>query len=209
MTLIVAGIGTDVGKTIISAILCEALKADYWKPVQAGDLSNSDSHKVKDLVSNPMFNTHRETHRLITPISPHASARIDNITIKQSDFILPHTQSKKLVIEMAGGLMVPLSEDMLVSDFIVTLARPVILVSNYYLGSINHTLLSIDHLRQRNIPIAGIIFNGNRVEESRKIILKMGDLPLIADIPHTKNLTKAFIKTHAEQIQHHPRLACL
>lgn len=200
MNLTVAAIGTDVGKTVISAILCQAFKADYWKPVQAGDLQHSDTDKVKELVSFPAFQTHAETHRLTQPMSPHAAAQIDGIHILPTDFSKPDTQGRPLMTELAGGLMVPLSSTYLTIDLIQDLGDPVVLVINSYLGSINHSLLSLELLRQRNISLFGVIFNGKTNPQSRDIILQYSGVRVMADIPHAAALNRDFVKTHAKNI---------
>jgi len=169
--LFITGIGTGVGKTIVSAILVESLQADYWKPIQSGDLDNSDTLKVKSLVSNNRSVFHPEAYRLTQPYSPHKSADLDRIVIDPQKIITPHTNNQ-LIIEGAGGLMVPLNNDLLMIDLIQQLNADVILVVKHYLGSINHTLLSIDALRNRNIPIKAIVFNGDRDEYSEDIINK-------------------------------------
>src|SRR4051812_32249696 len=139
--IFITGIGTGVGKTIISAIVTEKLKADYWKPIQSGDLDNSDTLKVRDLVSNKTTRFYPETYRLTQPFSPHKSAAIDNVVIDIQTIIPPKTDNQ-LIIEGAGGLMVPLNDNALIIDLIKQLNAQVILVSQNYLGSINHTLLS-------------------------------------------------------------------
>ncbi|MFT5616914.1 MAG: dethiobiotin synthetase [Arenicella sp.] len=179
---IVAGIGTDVGKTVISAILVEKLQADYWKPIQAGDLENSDTKKIQSLTSIPNHFFHPETYQLQTPMSPHAAAEIDSIRVDLDNFKLPET-SNNLIVELAGGLMVPLNETDLVIDLVEKLNLPVILISRYYLGSINHTLLSVEALQSRNIPIKGIIFNGEAVQSTKEIILSRTELELLGEIP--------------------------
>lgn len=214
MSVIVAGIGTEVGKTVISAILCQTLKADYWKPVQAGDLNHTDADKVKALVTQHPFTIHPETYRLTAPMSPHAAAELDGIMIQSGNFKPPNvdkpsTESRRCIIELAGGLMVPLSQTYLMVDLIEDLNKPIILVANSYLGSINHTLLSLELIRQRKLDFLGLIFNGNTNFESREIILNYSNAPLIADIPQTQTLTKDFVKTHADKLQNHPRLARL
>src|ERR1700733_4624124 len=155
--LFVTGIGTGIGKTIVSAVLVEKLKADYWKPVQSGDLENSDTITVKSLISNSKTTFFDEAYRLSQPFSPHKSAAIDGITIKPENIVLPQTNNI-LVIEGAGGLMVPLNTDFLMLDLIRQLGAAAILVSQNYLGSINHTLLSAYALKKENIPVRGIIF---------------------------------------------------
>ena len=178
----VTGIGTGIGKTIVSAILTEMLKADYWKPIQAGELDNSDTMKVKSLVSNDQSFFHPETYALTEPFSPHKSAAIDGIEIDMQRFVAPKTNNN-LIIEGAGGLMVPLNNQFLVIDLIKQLNAEVILVSQNYLGSINHTLLSIQTLKQYQIPIAGIIFNGDSNPNSEEYILNYTGLKLLGRIP--------------------------
>ena len=187
--LFVTGIGTGIGKTFISAILTEKLKADYWKPVQAGELNNSDTMKAKSLVSNTQSVFHPETYALTEPFSPHKSAAIDGIEIDMQRFILPQTDNN-LIIEGAGGLMVPLNKQFLVIDLIKQLNAEVILVSQNYLGSINHTLLSIKALQQYQIPIAGIIFNGESNANSEEYILNYTGIKLLGNTPNYINITK-------------------
>jgi len=156
MKLFITGIGTDVGKTISSSIIVEALEADYWKPIQAGDLDHSDSHKVEKYISNSTTKMHKNSYALHTPASPHLAAEIDGITIEYNKIIEPKT-ANHLVIEGAGGVFVPLNN----SDCVIDLIQPdykVIVVSRHYLGSINHTLLTIEILKSRNLHVAGIIF---------------------------------------------------
>jgi len=190
--LFVTGIGTGIGKTIVSAVLTEKLKADYWKPVQSGDLDNSDTMKVKSLVSNPVTVFHPETYRLTQPFSPHKSAAIDGIEIDPAKFIIPQTDNR-LIIEGAGGLMVPLNDSFLMIDLMKQLNIEVALVSQNYLGSINHTLLSISVLKQYNINIKGIIFNGERNPSSENYILNYTGVKLLGYIPEFKVLDKQAI----------------
>jgi dethiobiotin synthetase len=188
----VTGIGTGIGKTIVSAALVEKLKADYWKPVQSGDLENSDSLSVESLVSNPYSNIHPETYRLTQPFSPHKSAAIDGITIDAENFTIPQT-SNSLIIEGAGGLMVPLNDHFLIIDLIKKLGVPVILVSQNYLGSINHTLLSVNALKQYQIPIKGILFNGIKDIYSKEFILDYTGVELLGHIPQYNHVDKAAV----------------
>lgn len=158
----VTGIGTGIGKTIVSTILTEALEADYWKPIQAGNLDDTDTDFVLNNLSNDNSKVHPEQYRLTTPASPHSAAEIDGVRLALEDFSLPKTD-RILIVEGAGGLMVPINEKDLILDLILHLELPVILVSGIYLGSINHTLLSYDVLRNRNVYIAGIVFNGPQI----------------------------------------------
>ena len=187
--IFVTGIGTGIGKTMVSAVLVEKLKADYWKPVQSGDLDQSDTIKVKSLVTNKQSVFHPETYRLTQPFSPHKSAAIDGITIRPENLTVPKTNNR-LIIEGAGGLMVPLNDKFLVIDLIKQLNAEVVLVSQNYLGSINHTLLSVSVLQQYQIHIKGIIFNGVKDIYSKEYILNYTGLRLLGHIPHYNTVDK-------------------
>ncbi|MDP1746590.1 MAG: dethiobiotin synthase [Bacteroidota bacterium] len=188
----VTGIGTDVGKTIASAILVESLHADYWKPIQAGDLDNTDTMKVRSLISNTRSKFHPETYQLTKQMSPHAAAEADGIKINIDTLALPIT-SNSLIIEGAGGLMVPLNDEFLVIDLIQKLKVEVIIVSSNYLGSINHTLLTVEALKSRNIPIAGIIFNGRSTKTSEEYILNYTGLKSLLSIEEETKIDKEMI----------------
>ena len=182
MSIIIAGIHTGIGKTICSAVICQALGYDYWKPVQAGDLDNSDSIFIQQNVTNPTCKIHPEEYRLQTPMSPHKAAEIDGINITKEDFILP-TSTNPIIVETAGGIMSPLADNLLNIDLMEHLQLPVIVVSNNYLGSINHTLLTVAALKQRNIPIKGLVFSGEEISSSREFVLQYTQLPLLFSIP--------------------------
>lgn len=192
MRLFVTGIGTEVGKTVIAAILTEALEADYWKPLQAGDLDYSDTHKVRDLVSNDKSVFHPETHALNHPMSPHAAAERDGVEISLDDFQLPQTENN-LIVEGAGGLMVPLNSKDCIIDLIEKLDIEVVLVSRNYLGSINHTLLSVEALQNRSIKIRGIIFNDKENKDTESVILKMTGLKCLGRVEFEENLSSESI----------------
>lgn len=193
----ITGIGTGVGKTLVSAILCEALKADYWKPLQCGNLDDSDI--VKGLLTNQTSRIHKETYRFRTPASPHYAASLEKKKIIPEKIILPQTKNN-LIIEGAGGLMVPLNENSLMIDLIKKLNAEVILVSQNYLGSINHTLLSVAVLRSRKIKIKGIIFNGDPQPSSEKFILDYCKIKLLFSLPKQKKINKEFVRNFAEKI---------
>ena len=180
MKLFVTGISTDVGKTIASAIIVEALQADYWKPIQAGDLKHSDTHKVQALVTNTQSQFHPNSYALQTPASPHLAANLDGITIDLNQIQEPQTNNH-LVVEGAGGIFVPLNETQSVVDIIQSDYK-VIVVSRHYVGSINHTLLTVEALQNRKLSIAGIIFSGEENTSSESIILKRTGLPCIGRI---------------------------
>jgi dethiobiotin synthetase len=203
--IFISGISTDVGKTVVSAILAEALEAHYWKPVQAGDLENSDSIKVQSYCSTKV-KILPEQFQLSQPLSPHAAAEIDQIQIGLADFQIP-TVPGNFVIEGAGGLMVPLHSDgLLVIDFIQEKKWPVVLVSRHYLGSINHTLLSIEVLKKRQIPIAGIIFVGDENPASESIIAKQTGVPIWGRIPLVPEINSSFVHHQAEIWKQNPHL---
>jgi dethiobiotin synthetase len=198
MNFFVTAIGTDCGKTLASAILCEALHADYWKPVQAG--SPHDSDVVKSLLSNPTSRIHKERYCLGTPASPHAAAKIDGVSISLNDFTLPDSNNH-LIVEGAGGALVPLNDSDVVIDLAAQWKMPVIVVSNFYLGSINHTLLTIEALRHRKLNIAGIIFNGARNVDSESIILQKTQVKKLLVLPHTSNVSREFVKSFGAEIK--------
>lgn len=198
MNYFVTAIGTDSGKTLASAIICEAFEADYWKPVQAGTPRDTDS--VCEMVSNKKSRFHPERYLLKTPASPHAAARVDGIQISLTDFQLPPTENK-LIIEGAGGCLVPLNDKDFVIDLIARLRAQVVLVSNIYLGSINHTLLTLESLNKRNIPIKGLIFNGERNEESERIILHHAKVDCLLCIRREPVINAEVVKSYAAQLK--------
>ena len=194
--IFITGIGTEVGKTVASAIVVEALKADYWKPIQAGELEFSDSHKIKEFISNNETKIFENSYALQTPMSPHAAAEIDGIIIDLSKIKKPET-SNYLVIEGAGGLLVPLNDTDTILDIIKSEYK-IIVVSRHYLGSINHTLLSIEMLKQRGLNIGGIIFSGNEHKTTEEIIKKITKIPVLGRIEEEDFFNKQVIKKYAD-----------
>ena len=165
----ITAIGTDSGKTVVSAIFVEALKADYWKPIQAGLPRDTDS--VQQLITNKQSRFHPEAFLLNTPASPHAAAKIDGINIRVDDIDVPECDNS-MVIEGAGGILVPINDEEVVIDMFPKLNARLIVVCNLYLGSINHSLLTIAEIRRRGLEIYGLIFNGPENAESESIIVK-------------------------------------
>lgn len=192
----ITAIGTDSGKTVVSAILCKALGADYWKPVQAGLPRDADS--IKSLVPDCII--HPETYLLTTPASPHAAAKIDSVEIDLNKFVIP-TTNNSLVIEGAGGCLVPLNDKDFVIDIPKKLKLPIILVANLYLGSINHTLLTIHYLKQHHLDVKGIIFNGKSNPETERIILKHSDYHVIWHIKEEPIINDSVVAGYAEKIR--------
>lgn len=200
MKLFITGISTDVGKTVASAIITEALEADYWKPIQAGDLENSDTHKVRAYVSNEKSIFHKNNYALNTPASPHWAAELDGIVIDLGKINEPKTTNNHLVIEGAGGIFVPLNA----TDTVVDLIQPdykVVVVSRHYLGSINHTLLTIEALQNRKITIAGIVFSGDENIASESIILNKTGVRCIGRIEQEPYFDTNVIKEYADRFR--------
>lgn len=196
MKIFITGIGTDIGKTIASAIITESLQADYWKPIQAGDLQDSDSHKIKAYLSNENTTVHPNSYALNTPASPHLAAQLDNTVIDTKNIKEPATKNH-LVIEGAGGIFVPLNDTATIIDLIQP-DYQVIVVSRHYLGSINHTLLTIEALQHREIKIAGIIFNGDENIPTETIILQKTNLKMIGRINDEPYFDKNVILEYAD-----------
>lgn len=196
MKIFITGISTDVGKTITSAIIVEALEADYWKPIQAGDLDNSDSHKIKSQISNTKSQIFGNSYKLNTPASPHLAAEIDGITIDLKQINEPKTNNH-LVIEGAGGIFVPLNE----KDSIIDLIQPdykVIVVSRHYLGSINHTLLTIEAIKNRGFEVSGIIFSGSKNKSTEDLILNKTGIKCIGRIDEEPYFDQNVIREYAD-----------
>ena len=191
----VTGISTEVGKTVASAILVEALQADYWKPIQAGELENCDTQKVERLVSNKKSKFHPNSYALKTPMSPHAAADIDGIKISLKKIVEPKTKNN-LVIEGAGGLLVPINGKETILD-IIKPEYKVIVVSRHYLGSINHTLLTLKLLQEKGFEVA-LIFSGNENKTTENIIKKMTNINVVGRIEEEPYFDKNVIKEYAD-----------
>ena len=193
--IFVTGISTDIGKTIACAILTEALNADYWKPIQAGELDFCDTKKVEQLVSNKISRFHPNSYALTTPMSPHAAADIDGVSINLKSLRIPKTKNH-LIIEGAGGLLVPINKTHTVLD-IIKPNYQVVVVSRHYLGSINHTLLTVNLLKERGFDIS-IIFSGDKHESTEGIISKMTKVPVIGRIEEEPYFDQNVIREYAE-----------
>jgi dethiobiotin synthetase len=193
MKLFVTGIDTNIGKTITSAIFCKALRADYYKPIQCGDLDNSDSLKIIDWG----IRAFPESLRLPLPKSPNFASQDP---IKLENIEIPQT-SNPLVVEGAGGVLVPLNQN----DFIIDLAKkwniPVVLVCKSYLGSLNHTLLSVEAIRSRGIEVKGLIFNGISNEESESFLEKRTGLRVLLKIRQEEIFNQKIIEQYAKEIK--------
>lgn len=194
-TIFVVGISTEVGKTIASAIVVEALQADYWKPIQSGDLDNSDTMKVQRMVANSQTKFHQSAYAFRFPASPHLSASMENKTIQLSDIQRPNSENH-LIIEGAGGIFVPLNSQQTMLDLISPTDK-IILVSRNYLGSINHTMLTIEVLKTRGLRVSGIIFNGEENPSTEKWIENYTQIPIIGRISQEEKFNSEVIKKYA------------
>ena len=191
------GIGTDVGKTVVSAILCELLQATYWKPIQSGDLQNSDSKKIQEWLNNTV-EIIPETHLFSEALSPHVASKIDGVSINPAMLNLPKTAGN-LIVEGAGGWLVPINDEGITfADLAEQWNIPIILVSRHYLGSINHTLLTIESIKARKMTIHGIIYVGEPLPDTCEIIEKISGVKTLFSVPlfdkvDTENI-KLFVK---------------
>lgn len=185
---------------MVSACLVHALKADYWKPVQAGDLDFGDADRVQNLAGSNCGMTHETIYGLTQPMSPHAAAAIDDVEIRLDKIKIPATDNK-LIVEGAGGLLVPLNEKETIIDLVKGLEVPLILVCGTYLGSINHSLLSISEAERKGIEIAGLVFFGDQNEESERIILKMSGAKKLGGVYPQGMISSENISQYSKQFQ--------
>lgn len=195
--IFVTGIGTDVGKTVVSAVLTEALHADYWKPIQTGAGFGTDTEKIKRLISNTDSVCHPEAYKFESGIAPYAASKAENKPIDFDALKMPETNNS-LIIEGAGGLLVPLTEKHFMIDLIKKFDIETILVVQNYLGSINHTLLSCEFLKSRGIKVLGIVITGTENPSSEEIVIKNCGFPLIARVKREVAITPEIIKKYAE-----------
>ena len=197
--IFITGIDTNAGKTVVSAILTEALRADYWKPVQTGSIENTDTKTVKKLVQNDDTEFHEEVYLFREPVSPHAAAKMEKKSVSLTKIKRPNTK-KRIIIEGAGGVFTPLNNKYCIIDLIEKLNSTVIVVSKNYLGSINHTILTVEALKKKQISIAGIVFVGEKNPETEKYILQYTKLKLLFRIEKEKKITKEVVLYYANKI---------
>lgn len=196
MHVIVAGTGTEVGKTIAAAILSRMLRADYWKPVSCASEEECDRRVVEGLLSDTDSTCHREAYSLPYPLSPHAAARRAGVTLKASLLQIP-VNTKRLVIELVGGVLCPFNDDTTLVDILKHWDCQWVVVSKNELGSINHTLLTAEALQARDISPLGIIFNGEETPESEAFIRRHTGLPCIGRIDQETTITSETIKRYS------------
>lgn len=192
--IFVTGTDTGIGKTVVSAILTAGLDASYWKPIQAGLDEETDTECVRRVAGVPDNRIIPETYRLNTPMSPHASAAIDGVEIDMKDFTFPQYETGHLVVEGAGGLLVPLNKEQMIIDLIQLLGMPVVLTARSELGTLNHTFLSLEALRNRGIPVLGVVLNGPRHESNRRTIEAYGQVDILAEIEYEDRLDSDTVK---------------
>ena len=193
--LIVTGTDTNIGKTVVAAAIAGALGASYWKPIQSGiEPDGTDRDRVGRLSGLPPEKLLPEAYRLQLPASPHFAAEREGVTISVSKLGLPNVEGS-LVVEGAGGLMVPVTREWLLIDQFRTWRLPVVLVARTALGTINHTLLSIEALNGRNIPIQGVVFVGDANDDSERTIAEMGNVKRLGRLPRLPSLTQATLAT--------------
>lgn len=201
--IFVTGTDTGIGKTVVSALLTAGLSATYWKPIQSGLKEETDTEFVKRVSELPLDNFVQERYRLNEPLSPHASAKIDGVSISLSDFEIPEYETDHLIIEGAGGLMVPLNDEAMIIDLIQQLNIPVLLVVRSELGTLNHTFLSLEALRSREIPIMGVIMNGPKNESNRQAIEKYGNIEVIGELEQAKELNPEILNSIFKSLFNH------
>ena len=188
--LVICGTDTDVGKTVVSALVVQGLGATYWKPVQSGLEGGGDSGRLQALLQLPATRLLPEAYRLQTPVSPHWAAELEGITIDSARLALPAVAGA-LVVETAGGLLVPLRRDWLQIDQLAAWGLPVLLVARSGLGTLNHTLLSVQALRQRSIPLLGLVLNGPLHPDNPATLADLAQAPVLAQLPPLEPLTAA------------------
>lgn len=198
-SFIVAGIGTEIGKTLISAIFTQGLQADYWKPIQSGNPEEADALFIKKMTQLPHLKIWDSAYVLSQPLSPHTAAEIDGVTIDLEKIQLPQTHNT-LIVELAGGILVPINDQQTNLDLIKKLDLPVLLVSKNYLGSINHTLLTYQVLKEHQIPIMGLVFNGPSNPSGEKFIVNYTQLPVILRVQQEEKITQETILKYAQSI---------
>lgn len=194
--IFVTGIGTGIGKTITSSIFAKALNFAYWKPIQCGDLHFSDGDNVKRL--SPETDVLPSRFCFKASESPHAAAKLEAVDISLNDFSLP---TRTTVIEGAGGIFVPLNQKDFIIDLVPILQASIVIVAQYYLGSINHTLLTLNELSRRNLPVLGIVFNGDKKQETQDIILAHHALPVLLELPHLSEVSANTIANYADLLR--------
>ncbi|WP_216901388.1 dethiobiotin synthase [Synechococcus sp. CCY 9618] len=187
--LVICGTDTDVGKTVVSALVVQGLGATYWKPVQSGLEGGGDTGRVQQLLGLPPERVWPEAYRLTAPVSPHWAAEREGISIDPARLALPAIDGP-LVVETAGGLLVPLRRDWLQIEQLAVWGLPVLLVARSGLGTLNHTLLSLEALARRGIPVLGLVLNGEPHPDNPRTLEALGGVPVLAQLPPLEPLDR-------------------
>jgi dethiobiotin synthetase len=198
--LCVAGIGTEVGKTVASAVVCEALGWDYWKPVASGLADGpGDGEIITSLIENGRERVHPSRYLFARSLSPHVASALEGVTIALDELQMPRS-TRSIVVELAGGVFVPLNDQHTNLDLITALKLPAVVVSRHYLGSINHTLLTLEALRHRELSVHGVIFNGEELPDTERIICTMGRVQRLGRIPQLAEVSYASVQEVAKTL---------
>ena len=200
MQLVVCGTDTDVGKTVVSALLVEGLGARYWKPVQSGLEEGGDRGRVQALLDLPTERIVPEAYRLAAPVSPHWAAEREGLTLDPARLALPAGEGP-LVVETAGGLLVPLRRDWLQIEQIQRWGLPVVLVARSGLGTLNHTLLSLEALARRRIAVLGLVLNGDPHPDNPRTLMELGGVPVLAELPRLNPLNRQRLREQWRQCE--------
>jgi dethiobiotin synthetase len=196
--IIIAGIGTDVGKTVVAAVITTLLNGDYWKPIQCGSEEDLDSVVIKKLINTDQHHVYEPIYSFKKPLSPHHAARLEQVVINPNT-ITPPDSTRPLIIEGIGGIFTPLNTQILSGDLFASWNGQWIIVSKNYLGSINHTLLTIEALKSRNVLIAGLIFNGEPNPDTESIILNFSELPFLGRLLPEQHINKKTIQRYVKK----------
>jgi len=191
--IFITGTDTDVGKTIISALLVLGLGARYWKPIQSGTEEPTDAQKIQKMTGLEEEYFLPETYMLKAPLSPHLAARLERVTIDLNEIVLPDIEGP-LIVEGAGGVMVPINDRHFMLDLIQKLSLPVLIVARSTLGTINHTLLTVDKLRQAGLEILGVVLNGPQNSGNKEAIEKYGRVNVLAEVEPLPELTQHILR---------------
>ena len=194
--ILLAGTGTNVGKTVVSSILVEAMGWDYWKPISAGPTAEGDTQQVREYITRSDITIHEPAYDLQHPQSPHAAARLVGLELTENE-IIPPSSAKTMLMEMAGGALVPINGQQLLLNILAPYTAGAIIVSRHVLGSINHTLLTVEALRSRNIPIYGLIFNGKSLPYSEEFLLDYTKLPCIGHLDEEPHINSEVVQRYA------------
>lgn len=201
--IFVTGTDTGIGKTVVSAMLTAGLSGTYWKPIQSGLEEETDTGFVKRVTGLSDRHFVEERYRLTEPLSPHASAAIDGISIVLNDFEPPEYATHHLIVEGAGGVMVPINNDAMIIDLIKYLELPVLLVARSELGTLNHTFLSLEALRSRDIPVIGVIMNGPKNESNRKAIERYGRIEVLGELEPVDKIDPKTLISNFKKLFYH------